>query len=70
MSKYSKIIYWSQEDKSYIVEVPELPGCMADGSTQEEALQNAEIIISEWIETAKKLGRDIPSPSKKQILYN
>ncbi len=64
MSEYRKIIYWSQDDNCYIVEVPELPGCMADGKTQEEALKNAEIIISEWIETAKSLGRKIPAPKR------
>ena len=61
-SKYRKNIYWSQEDNCYIVEVPELPGCMADGKTQEEAVNNAEIVISEWVETAKQLEKEIPSP--------
>ena len=60
--KYEIIIYWSEEDSAYIAEVPELPGCAADGQTYKEALQNAEIIIGEWIETAKGLGRDIPQP--------
>lgn len=60
-SKYRKNIYWSQEDNCYIVEVPELPGCMADGKTQEEAVNNAEIVISEWVETAKQLEKEIPS---------
>ena len=60
--KYEMIIWWSDEDKSFIVEVPELPGCMADGPTYEEALNNAMIIIDEWIETARELGRDIPEP--------
>lgn len=63
MSKYSMILSWSEEDKAYIVSVPELPGCMADGKTPTEAVENAEIIISEWIETAKMLGREIPKPS-------
>ncbi|MEM6258206.1 MAG: type II toxin-antitoxin system HicB family antitoxin [Planctomycetota bacterium] len=60
--KYEVIIYWSEDDQSFIAEVPELPGCMADGSTQAEALQNAEQIAAEWIETAKSLGREIPKP--------
>ena len=60
--KYEMLIYWSQEDQAFIVEVPELPGCMADGETYQEAVQNAEIIIKEWIETARELGRDIPQP--------
>ena len=62
MNKYEMIIYWSQEDEAFVVEVPELAGCMADGATRIEALQNAEIVINEWIETAKELGRPIPEP--------
>ena len=62
MYKYELIIYWSEEDQMYLVEVPELPGCMADGGTYEEALNNVRIIIEEWIETAKSLGREIPQP--------
>ncbi len=62
MSKYEIIIYWSNEDNSFIAEVPELPGCAADGTTYQEALANAEIVITEWIETAKELGRSIPQP--------
>jgi len=65
MVKYELIIYWSEEDKCYVVEVPELPGCMADGETYEKALRNAQIIISEWIETAQEMGRQIPQPRGK-----
>jgi predicted RNase H-like HicB family nuclease len=65
---YEMIIYWSQEDQSFLVEVPELPGCMADGTTYQEAVQNAEVIIQEWIETAKALGRDIPEPKGRLLL--
>ena len=61
-SKYEIIIFWSEEDNAYVAEVPELPGCMADGQTYREALERAEVIIREWIETAKELGRPIPSP--------
>jgi len=68
MSKYEVIIYWSEEDAAYIAEVPELPGCMADGSTYQEALANAETIIQEWIETATELGRPIPEP-KGRLMY-
>lgn len=68
MSKYEVIIYWSEEDAVYIAEVPELPGCMADGSTYQEALANAETIIQEWIETATELGRPIPEP-KGRLIY-
>ncbi|MDZ4844055.1 MAG: type II toxin-antitoxin system HicB family antitoxin [Chitinophagales bacterium] len=66
--KYEIIIYWSKEDKAFIAEVPELPGCMSDGKTYGEALQNVEVIISEWIETAKSLGREIPQP-KGRLKY-
>lgn len=62
MSKYEMIIYWSDEDQSFVVEVPELPGCMADGPTYREAVANAEKVIEEWLETAKELGREIPVP--------
>lgn len=65
MYKYEIIIYWSNEDGCYIAEVPELAGCMADGATMNEALKNADVIISEWLETAKSLGRDIPEPKGK-----
>jgi predicted RNase H-like HicB family nuclease len=60
--KYEIIIFWSEEDGSYVAEVPELPGCMADGSTYQDALSNAEHVIREWIETASELGRAIPKP--------
>jgi predicted RNase H-like HicB family nuclease len=61
-SRYEIIIFWSAEDDAFIAEVPELPGCMADGSTYQEALANAEQIIQEWTETAKELGRAVPEP--------
>ena len=66
--KYELIIYWSESDQAFIVEVPELPGCMADGQTYVEAVTNAEMVIQEWIETAQELGRDIPTP-KGRLLY-
>jgi predicted RNase H-like HicB family nuclease len=66
--KYEMIIYWSDEDNAFIVEVPELPGCMANGQTYQEAVANAETIIQEWIETAKDLGRPIPEP-KGRLIY-
>ena len=62
MEKYEIKIYWSDEDNVYIAEVPELAGCMADGKTHYEALQNIEVVIREWIETAKMIGRQIPTP--------
>lgn len=67
MNKYKQIIYWSEEDNRFIVEVPELPGCMADGTTETEALKNAEQVISEWIETARILGREIPQPEGRLV---
>ncbi len=68
MNKYEIIIYWSDDDNSFIAEVPELPGCMADGKTKFEALTNADTIIQEWLETAKELGREIPQP-KGKLMY-
>jgi predicted RNase H-like HicB family nuclease len=61
-SKYEIIMFWSDEDEVFVAEVPELPGCMADGKTHQEALANAERVIDEWIETAKELGRSVPQP--------
>jgi predicted RNase H-like HicB family nuclease len=66
--RYELIIYWSEIDQSFIVEVPELSGCMADGETYQEAVQNVEIIIQEWIEAAQELGRPIPEP-KGRLLF-
>lgn len=68
MIKYEIIIYWSDNDQAFVAEVPELPGCMADGANYQEALANAEAIIQEWIETAKELGRPIPEP-KGRLVY-
>lgn len=68
MSKYEMVIYWSEADGAFVVEVPELPGCMADGATYQEAVANAERIIQEWIETAKEEGRSIPEP-KGRLIY-
>ncbi|MCE5303752.1 MAG: type II toxin-antitoxin system HicB family antitoxin [Planctomycetaceae bacterium] len=67
-SKYEIILYWSEEDGAFVAEVPELPGCMADGRTYQEALTNTEQIIQEWLETAKQLGRPIPEP-KGRLSY-
>lgn len=67
MSKYEIIIYWNEEDQAFIAEVPELPGCAADGATYKEALTNVEVIIKEWIETAKELGRPIPQPKGRLV---
>lgn len=68
MYKYEVRIFWSEEDGAYIAEVPELSGCMADGETMSAALENACTAISEWIETARELGREIPEP-KGRLAY-
>jgi predicted RNase H-like HicB family nuclease len=66
-SKYEMIIYWSEADRAFIAEVPELPGCTADGKSYREALSNAEVVIQEWIETAQELGRSIPTPKGRLV---
>ena len=63
--RYELIIYWSKTDETFIVEVPELPGCMADGATYEEAVANGQVVVQEWIDTAKSIGRPIPDPKGK-----
>lgn len=68
MTKYEVILYWSNEDEAFVAEVPELAGCAADGATRQEALANVEIVISEWLETARELGRMIPEP-KGRLLF-
>ncbi len=62
MYRYEIIVYWSRKDEAFIAEVPELPGCAADGQSYREAIENAEIVMAEWIETARELGRQIPEP--------
>lgn len=66
--KYEMVVFWSDEDGTYVVEVPELPGCMADGNTYEEAIDNTLLVIREWMETAKEIGREIPKP-KGRLIY-
>ena len=66
--RYEIIMYWSEEDQAFIAEVPELPGCAADGGTYQEALANVQVITHEWIETAKELRRPIPQP-KGRLMY-
>jgi len=65
--RYEIIIYWSDEDHAFIAEVPELPGCMADGQTYHEAIENVEVITQEWLDTARELGRPIPEPRGRLI---
>jgi predicted RNase H-like HicB family nuclease len=61
-TNYEIIIYWSEDDNAFLAEVPELSACMADGATQEDALKNIKVIMEQWLETAKSLGRSIPAP--------
>ena len=68
MSKYEVILYWSDADQSFVAEVPELAGCAADGASRHEALANVEVVIEEWIATARELGREIPQP-KGRLLF-
>ena len=68
MTKYEIILYWSAKDDAFIAEVPELPGCAADGDTRLQALEKVETVIQEWIETARELGRPIPEP-KGRLLF-
>jgi predicted RNase H-like HicB family nuclease len=67
--KYEVIIYWSEEDDVYVAEVPELPGCMAHGSTYAKALSSSQKAARLWIETAKELGRAVPEPKKRRLMY-
>lgn len=69
MNKYEVIIYWSEEDQVYIAEVPELPGCLAHGVTQEAALVSVQEAIALWIETAKEFGDPIPVPKGRRLIY-
>ncbi len=66
--KYEVVIYWSRDDEAFLAEVPELPGCAADGATPQEALANVQVVAQEWIETARELGRPIPEP-KGRLLF-
>jgi len=67
--KYEIILYWSEDDQAFIAEVPELPGCAADGPTHREALFNVEVVIEEWIETAEELGRAVPEPKGRRLMF-
>ena len=67
MTRYEVIIYWRAEDEVFIAEVPELAGCMADGATYQEAISNVEVVIQEWLDTAKELGRSIPEPKGRLV---
>ena len=68
-NRYEIIIFWSDEDDAFVADVPELPGCMAHGSSHAEALSNAEQAVALWIETARDLGRPIPQPKGRRLVY-
>ena len=69
MEKYETIIYWSDEDQAFVVDVPQLPGCMAHGNTQEEALKNANAAIQLWIDTAREFGDPVPEPAGRRLMF-
>ena len=69
MHKYETIIYWSDEDQAFVAEIPELPGCMVHGTSQEEALANAKEAIELWLDTAKEFGDPIPEPKGRRLIY-
>ena len=69
MEKYETIIYWSDEDQAFVADVPQLPGCMAHGNTQEEALKNANAAIQLWIDTAKEFGDPVPEPAGRRLMF-
>jgi predicted RNase H-like HicB family nuclease len=69
MNKYEVIIYWSEEDRVFVAEVPELPGCMAHGDTHEAALASAQEAIQLWLDTARQHGDPIPSPKGRRLIY-
>ena len=69
MNRYEIILYWNEEDRVFVAEVPELPGCMAHGQTQEDALSNAKQATALWIETAREFGDPIPEPKGRRLVY-
>ena len=69
MNKYEIILYWSADDSAYIAEVPELPGCVAHGATQIDALNNANDAIALWVDTAREAGRPVPEPKGRKLTY-
>ena len=69
MHRYEIILYWGNEDQAFIAEAPELPGCMAHGDDQEEALKNIQDAMQFWIDTARELGRSVPEPKGERLMY-
>jgi predicted RNase H-like HicB family nuclease len=69
MYKYETIIYWSEEDQSFIADVPELPGCMAHGTSPDAALANAQEAMQLWLDTAREFADPIPEPKGRRLVY-
>jgi len=69
LNKYEIIIFWSEEDEAFVADVPELPGCMAHGNSHSDALGNAEEAIALWLETAREMGRAIPQPKGRRLVF-
>ena len=69
MNRYEVIIFWSAEDEAFVAEVPELPGCMAHGGTQAEALANAQQAVALWVQTAKEFGDPVPKPKGRRLVF-
>ncbi|MBE0610841.1 MAG: type II toxin-antitoxin system HicB family antitoxin [Dehalococcoidia bacterium] len=65
--RYALVLSWSEDDQAFIVEVPDLPGCISDGATYEEAVRNAQEAMAAWIEVARELGREIPQPTSRLL---
>lgn len=68
-NKYEIIIFWSDEDDAFVADVPELPGCMAHGSSHADALRNAEEAIALWVDAARELGREVPQPKGRRLVF-
>ncbi len=68
-AKYELILYWSEDDGAFVAEVPELPGCLAHGSTYAQAVAEAETAIGLWLDTARELGREVPEPKGRKLMY-
>ena len=69
MDRYEVIIFWSAEDDAFVAEVPELPGCLAHGATQEDALRNAKQAAQLWVDTAKEFGDAVPEPRGRRLVF-
>lgn len=68
MHKYEIIMYWSREDRAFVAEVPELPGCVAHGDTQQAALRNVNLAMDLWLDTAREFGDPIPEPKGERLM--